>query len=119
MEVVEAVESDIPAILSLYREACSGEAEIPDSELLDFKSKLEKCIKSDHMLVVKEKKETVGFSWSNISAHKNSGKSIDKITMMLISPERYGEGIGAILIEREREFASSKGIDILDIEVRR
>ncbi len=119
MDVVEAEESDIPAILSLYREAYSGDTEILDSEFLDFKSKLEKCIKSDHMLIVKERGQIVGFSWSSIVAHKNSSKSIDKITMMLISPERYGEGIGGILLEREREFASRKGINILDIEAKR
>jgi hypothetical protein len=35
---------------------------------------------------------------------------------MLISPERYGEGIGAKLIDKEREFAQNNNINVFDID---
>jgi GNAT superfamily N-acetyltransferase len=83
----------------------------------DFENELKSAFGNDHMLVAMESEEIVGFLRSQIRENKE-GKKVDKVIMLLVSPEKYGEGIGGELIERERKWAKDEGVDVLDIEVR-
>ncbi|MEE9152387.1 MAG: GNAT family N-acetyltransferase [Thermoplasmata archaeon] len=80
-----------------------------------FENEINNALRRDHMLVTLEDEEVIGFSWSQIHESKE-GKKIDKVIMLLISPDRYGIGISGQLMEKEREYAKEYGVDVLDIE---
>ena len=113
MEIKELEEGEISKVVQFYSEVMlSAEEKKEGMEI--FKEKIEKSFKKDHMLIALENDELVAFSWAQIQ--ETAGRKVDKVIMMLISPDRYGVGIGGQLIEKEREYAKKMGADVLDIE---
>lgn len=116
MEIKELEEDDISKVVELYGE------EIPSSEdketvMYKLEKDLTEVLGNDHMLVALENEKVIAFSWAQIHEDKKE-RIVDTVKMLLISPYRYGMGVGGQLIEKEREYAREKGVDLLDIEVR-
>jgi GNAT superfamily N-acetyltransferase len=116
MKIRKLEKDDITQVLEFY-----GQVIIQDENLEEAKVKFENDIsyamEEDHMLLAFEDKKMVGFLWSQIVESK-SGKTIDKVKMILVHPERLGRGIAGQLMEEEREHARKVGADVLDIETR-
>ncbi|MEE9152384.1 MAG: GNAT family N-acetyltransferase [Thermoplasmata archaeon] len=114
MEIKELEKSEIAKVVEFYGEVTLS-AEGKEAGKKRFEEEITNAIGKDHMLLALEDEESIGFSWSQIHESKE-GKKIDKVIMLLISPDRYGIGIGGQLMEKEREYAKEKGVDVLDIE---
>jgi GNAT superfamily N-acetyltransferase len=116
MKIRELEKDDMVQVLEFY-----GQVIVQDEKTEDAKVKLENDIayamEEDHMLLGFEDKKIVGFLWSHIIESK-SGKTIDRVKMLLIHPERLGRGIAGQLMEEEREHAKKVGADVLNIETR-
>lgn len=114
MEIKELEKSEITKVVKFYGEVALS-AEEKETGKERFESKITNALGKDHMLIALENEEIVGFSWSEISEARD-GKKVDKVKMLLISPDKYGVGIGGELMERERVYAKENGVDVLDIE---
>jgi GNAT superfamily N-acetyltransferase len=116
MEIKELEEIEIKKVVGFYKSVglCSDDIE-DDKE--NFEEEIKNAFGKDRMLIAMESGEIVGFLRSQIFKKKD-GKKIDKVIMLLVSPEKYGKGIGGELVEEERKWARDTWVDVLDIEVR-
>jgi hypothetical protein len=116
MEIKELEESEIEKVVEFYKSAvlCSDEAE---EDTGNFEKEIKNAFGKDRILIAIKNSEIVGFLRSQIF-EKKDGKKVDKVIMILVSPEKYGEGIGGELVEKERKWAKDTYVDVLDIEVR-
>jgi predicted GNAT family N-acyltransferase len=116
MEIKELEEFELERVVEFYKsvELCSDDVE---DDKGNFEKEIKDAFGKDHMLIATEQDEIVGFLRSQIFKKKD-GKKIDKVIMLLVSPEKYGEGIGGELVEKERKWARDTWVDVLDIEVR-
>ena len=116
MQVRELEKDDMPQVLEFY-----GQVIVQDERTEDAKVKFENDIayamEEDHMLLAFEDKSILGFLWSQVVKSK-SGKTIDRVKMLLIHPERLGLGIAGQLMEEEREHAKKVGADVLNIDTK-
>lgn len=116
MEINELEISEITKIVEFYGEVATS-PEQREEKMEAFEKKINNAFGKDHMLVAVEEGKIVGFSWSEIREAKD-GKKVDRVIMLLISPDEYGIGIGGQLMEKEKKYAMLKGADVLDIEVK-
>ncbi len=116
MEIKELDKSEVVKVVELYKEGLSS-IEGKEAVIDRFGDEIGLALGKDHLLIALENEKVVGFSWAQIRKEKN-GMKIDKVIMLLISPDRYGIGIGGQLMEKEREYAREEGVDVLDIEAR-
>ncbi len=116
MELKELEEFEVKKMVEFYKRVVLSPNDIEDDKG-DFEKEIKNAFGEDHMLIAIEGEEIVGFLRSQVQEN-NEGKKVDKVIMLLISPEKYGEGIGGELIEKEREWAKDTGVNVLDIEVR-
>ena len=116
MEIRELTEADIGLLVEFYADFALSEDE-KDRERKIFQKDIKSALKTNHMLIALENERIVGFLWAHIHTD-SSKKKVDKVKMLLISPERFGEGIGGELVEAEREFAKKEGVSLMDIDIR-
>jgi GNAT superfamily N-acetyltransferase len=116
MQINEVKEADLKKVVEFLKIVTLSPEEIRNGKG-EFEEEIENAFGCDHMLVATKNDEIIGFSRSQIRENKQ-GKKVDKVIMLLIDPEKYGEGIGGELIEKERKWAKEIGVNILDIEVR-
>lgn len=115
MEIRELAKKEIKKAVKFYEDVvCTTEGK--EAGMNNFEKDIIKAFKEDHILIAVEGEDIIGFSWSKMSETKNK-KKIDKVIMLLISPDKYGVGVGGSLMEKEREYARKKGADVFDIEV--
>lgn len=115
MEINELGKEDIGALVEFYANYALSEPEKEEGKKM-FENDIRSAFETNHMLIAKEEQSIMGFLWSHI--HVNSqDKSVDIVKMLLISPEKLGEGIGGLLLEKEREYAKENEVDILDIDI--
>ena len=116
LEIKELENGEISMVIELYGEVCpftEDRKTVMDKLERDLKDALE----NDHMLIALEDEKVIAFSWAQIHEDKK-GRIVDTVRMLLISPSRYGMGIGGQLMEKEKEYARERGVDMLDIDVR-
>ncbi len=116
MKIREPEESEIAKVIEFYKNVALSPEEIEDKKG-EFEKEIKSAFGHDHMLIAIEGDEIVGFLRSQVLQKKDK-KRVDTVILLLVSTEKYGEGIGGKLIEKEREWAKEKGVDMLDIEVR-
>jgi GNAT superfamily N-acetyltransferase len=116
LEIKELENGEIPKLIELYGEVCPF-TEDKESVMEKLERDLKDALGNDHMLIALENEKVIAFSWAQIHEDKK-GRVVDTVKMLLISPSRYGMGIGGQLMEKEREYARYKGVDVLDIDVR-
>jgi GNAT superfamily N-acetyltransferase len=116
MEIKELEKNEIKKVVEFYGEVVLPE-EKKEEELESFEKEISEGYEKDHMLVAIEDDKVVGFLRSQICEGKN-GKKVDKVIIMLISPDKLGFGIGGQLLEEERCYAKKMCVDVLDIETR-
>lgn len=116
MEIKELEEFEVKKVVEFFKRVVLSPEDMEDDKG-DFEEEIKSAFGKDHMLIAMERGEIVGFLRSQVLMNK-TGKKVDKVIMLLVSPERYGEGIGGELIESERKWAKETGVDVLDIEVR-
>jgi GNAT superfamily N-acetyltransferase len=116
MEIKELETDEMPQILKFYGQVIVQDERTEDAKI-KFENDIAYAMEEDHMILAFEDKKIVGFLWSQIVEGK-SGKTIDRVKMLLIHPERLGRGIAGQLMEEEREHAKKIGADVLNIETR-
>lgn len=116
MEIKELDKSEIKELVKFYGEAALS-SENKEEDMNSFEKEIVSAVGKDHLLISLEGEKIVGFLWSQIIEGKE-GKRVDRVIMMLISPDKFGTGIGGGLLEKEREYAKKIGVDVLDIETR-
>jgi GNAT superfamily N-acetyltransferase len=116
MQIKELEEVEIKKVVDFYKTVVHYPGDVEYDEG-DFEEEIKSAFGNDHMLIAIESNEIVGFLRSQVLKKKDA-KKIDKVIMLLVSPEKYGEGIGGELIEKEREWARDTGVNVLDIEVK-
>jgi GNAT superfamily N-acetyltransferase len=116
MEIKELVKEDLGKLVEFYADIALTESQKEEGSKM-FENDIRSAMETNHMLVALEDERIAGFLWAHIHLDKNN-KKVDKVKMLLISPEKFGEGIGGQLVEAEREFAKNEGVDVLDIDIR-
>ncbi|UCE74974.1 MAG: GNAT family N-acetyltransferase, partial [Methanomassiliicoccales archaeon] len=97
MEIKEMEKDDIPKVVEFFGEVVPS-AQQKEADMNNFESELNKSLGKDHFLMALEDETVIGFLRSRIQEDK-FGRILDMVTMLLISPERYGQGIGGALME--------------------
>lgn len=115
LEIKELKENDISKVVELYSEGIPS-SEDKETVMKKLERDLKDALVNDHMLIALENKKAIAFSWAQIHEDKK-GRVVDTVKLLLISPFRYGMGIGGQLLEKEREYAREKGVDLLEIDV--
>ena len=116
MKIRKLEKDDITQVLEFYGQVVAQDENF-EAAKVKFENDIVYAMEEDHMLLAFEDKKIVGFLWSQI-VESRSGKTIDKVKMILIHPERLGRGIAGQLMEEEREHAKNVGADVLNIETR-
>jgi hypothetical protein len=117
MEIAELRKEKIEKLVDFYAQYALSEPEKEHGKKM-FENDIRSSFETNHMLLACEGEDIVGFLWAHI--HDNiRGKRVDIVKMLLISPEKIGEGIGGQLLEREREYANANSVDIMDIDIGR
>ncbi len=116
MKIRELEKDDMVQVLEFCGQVIDQDERTEDAKV-KFENGIAYAMEEDHMLLGFEDKKIVGFLWSHIIESK-SGKTIDRVKMLLIHPERLGRGIAGQLIEEEREHAKKVGADVLNIETK-
>jgi GNAT superfamily N-acetyltransferase len=117
MEIKELKKENIEKLVDFFATYALSEPEKEQGRMM-FENDIRSAFETNHMLVAQDGEELVGFLWAHI--HDNlKGKKVDIVKMLLISPEKIGEGIGGALLEKEREYAKEKDVDIIDIDIGR
>jgi hypothetical protein len=114
MKIKELDKSEIKELVKFYGEAALT-SEQKEDEMNNFKKEIELAFGKDHLLIAMEGEKIVGFLRSQICEGKDC-KRIDRVIMMLVSPEKFGTGISDQLLEKEKEYAKKIGVDVLDID---
>jgi GNAT superfamily N-acetyltransferase len=114
MEIRELGKDEIGKLVDFYADIALSEA-LKDERRKMFENDIRSAWETNHMLVAMDDDGIVGFLWAFISVNKFD-KKVDRVKMLLISPEKFGEGIGGALVEAERDYAKAEGVDLLDID---
>jgi GNAT superfamily N-acetyltransferase len=117
MEITELKKENIEKLVDFFATYALSESEQEQGKMM-FENDIRSAFETNHMLLASEGEEIVGFLWAHI--HDNiKGKKVDIVKMLLISPEKIGEGVGGQLLEKERRYAKDKDVDIIDIDIGR
>lgn len=115
MEINELGKEEIGNLVDFYANYALSEPEKEEGRKM-FENDIRSAFETNHMLIAKVDEMIVGFLWAHIHVNTKD-KKVDIVKMLLISPEKLGEGIGGQLLEREQEYAKEKAVDILDIDI--
>ena len=117
MEIKELKKEEIAKLVNFFATYALSEEEKEHGKMM-FENDIRSAFETNHMLIAQDGEEMVGFLWAHI--HDNiKGKKVDNVKMLLISPDKIGEGVGGALLEKEREYAKDKDVDIIDIDIGR
>jgi predicted GNAT family N-acyltransferase len=115
MEIDELEKEEIEKLVNFYANYALSEPERTEGNKM-FENDIRSAFETNHMLIAKENDNIVGFLWAHVHVNAQD-KKVDIVKMLLISPEKLGEGIGGDLMEKERAYAKEKDVDILDIDI--
>ncbi len=115
MKINELGKEEIGNLVDFYANYALSESEKEAGRKM-FENDIRSAYETNHMLIAKENEMITGFLWAHIHVNAQE-KKVDIVKMLLISPEKLGEGIGGQLLEKEREYAKEKAVDILDIDI--
>ena len=117
MDIMELEKDKIGKLVDFFATYALSEPEKEHGRKM-FENDIRSAFETNHMLIANEGEDIVGFLWAHI--HDNvKGKKVDIVKMLLISPDKIGEGIGGQLLEKEREYAKDNDVDIIDIDIGR
>ncbi len=118
-KVREAEEGDLERIVKLQKLSMGpvwDDAEVgwDEESLEDF---LKARFEVDRMVVAEEEGELLGFLHSRKYRDAVSEDVIREVLSLVIHPDHFGEGLGGMLLEKEREMSSDEEVDVLKLEV--